>query len=209
MRRRHSRRCLPSNSLVYSLSGATVLERLRRVHPRKLRLTFSLPLEFIRLIIEELETSQNVYTVAAAARSTARAEREVPAESARAAPSPRSNACDARTTLSCSIGSTRLHRAGKTRSKAVSREIIARTLALLGPAAKPALTVGFRGAHLSRGRGALFLLSAPRLPDTLTFAEVAPLFWSRLLLFAPRRRDARAERRRSCPSDLSDLALKN
>ena len=125
---------LAEQSPVYAGRGANEAERLRGYILASFE-TAGLPPEAIPFVLEELETGQNVYTVAAAARAL-RGAQEVPAE----APALLVAAIERLRRADDVVLFDRFDPAPPSRNGVTALAELARTLAQLGPAAKPALT---------------------------------------------------------------------
>ena len=146
---------LAEQSPVYAGRGANEAERLRGYILASFE-TAGLPPEAIPFVLEELETGQNVYTVAAAARAL-RGAQEVPAE----APALLVAAIERLRRADDVVLFDRFDPAPPSRNGVTAlAEPLARTLALLGPAAKPALTGNFEA--LVDREGEAFSPDSPR-----------------------------------------------
>jgi cytochrome oxidase Cu insertion factor (SCO1/SenC/PrrC family) len=124
---------LAEQSALFAGRGANEAERLRGYILASFE-TAGLPPDAVPFVLEELETGQNVYTVAAAARAL-RGAREVPAE----APALLVGAIERLRRADDRVSFDRFDPAAARGTGVTALAELARTLALLGPRAKPAL----------------------------------------------------------------------
>jgi len=125
---------LAEQSPLFAGRGANEAERLRGYILASFE-TAGLPPEAIPFVLEELETGQNVYTVAAAARAL-RGAREVPAE----APALLVGAIERLRRADDVVSFDRFELVAPSGTGVTALAELVRTLALLGRLAKPALT---------------------------------------------------------------------
>jgi protein SCO1/2 len=124
---------LAEQSPLFAGRGANEADRLRGYILANFE-TVGLPPQAVPFVLEELETGENVYTVAAAARAL-RGAREVPAE----APALLVGAIERLRRADDVVSFDRLGPVPKTGNGVTALAELARTLALLGPRARPAL----------------------------------------------------------------------
>jgi cytochrome oxidase Cu insertion factor (SCO1/SenC/PrrC family) len=124
---------LAEQSPLFAGRGANEADRLRGYILASFE-TVGLPSEAVSFVLEELETGENVYTVAAAARAL-RGAREVPAE----APALLVGAIERLRRADDIVSFDRFDAVPKTGNGVTALAELARTLALLGPRARPAL----------------------------------------------------------------------
>jgi protein SCO1 len=124
---------LGEQSPLFAGRGANEAERLRGYILASFE-TAGLPPEAVPFVLEELETGENVYTVAAAARAL-RGAREVPAE----APALLVGAIERLRRADDLVFFDRFEPVPPSGNGVTALAELARTLALLGPRAKPAL----------------------------------------------------------------------
>jgi protein SCO1 len=125
---------LPEQSPLFAGRGANEAERLRGYILASFE-TIGLPPEAVPFVLEELETGENVYVVAGAARAL-RGAREAPAE----APTLLVAAIERLRRADDVVSFDRFEPAPGSGNDVTALAELARTLALLGPRAKPALT---------------------------------------------------------------------
>jgi protein SCO1/2 len=124
---------LAEQSPIFAGRGANEAERLRGYILASFE-TAGLPPQAVPFVLEELETGQNVYTAAAAARAL-RGAREVPAE----APALLVSAIERLRRADDAVCFDRFEPVPPSGNGVTALAEVARTLALLGPRAKPAL----------------------------------------------------------------------